>query len=266
MKTHPMLFLTKIMLLTICGLFISTNIWASPEQLTAEQDQAMAKQLNDSKQRELNRLRSSGENRLRYGVKLTRMPTAIGNPSYTGNFTRFSDSAVITFWREAVDGSQRLFVHVQPTTASFFFCPGGSQFSIIQNGTDFGKAFRATRGNNDSICGDLKSPEIFLVDQWELYKSFDESQAFTIFYADRSSDFSGSISVAAAGAAVVVTPPTSTTVTGDCVADYSATGELHVPCVRVPGAFGRIETYDVWLKQKAGSFTFDLDTNRIQSK
>lgn len=68
---------------------------------------------------------------------------------------------------------------------------------------------------------------------------------------------------------VLPTPTTvvpSTGATGDCVADYSATGELHVPCVRVPGAFGRIETYDVWLKQRAGSFTFDLDTNRIQSK
>jgi len=62
-----------------------------------------------------------------------------------------------------------------------------------------------------------------------------------------------------------VVPPT-TSASGDCVADYTVTGELHIPCVRVPGAFGRIETYDVWLEQRAGSFTFDLDTNRIQSK
>jgi|GEM_PF-1808386 len=52
----------------------------------------------------------------------------------------------------------------------------------------------------------------------------------------------------------------------NCTADYSMDGELHIPCVNVPGVFGQIETYDVWLQQETGSFNFALDLERITPK
>jgi len=54
--------------------------------------------------------------------------------------------------------------------------------------------------------------------------------------------------------------------TNSCIANYATNGELHIPCVNVPGAFGKIETYDVWMQQRAGAFVFDLDLNRVQPK
>ncbi|MEK8017308.1 MAG: hypothetical protein VSS75_010610, partial [Candidatus Parabeggiatoa sp.] len=43
---------------------------------------------------------------------------------------------------------------------------------------------------------------------------------------------------------------TTTTATGDCIASYNAgTGELNIPCISVPGAFGKLELYDIWLQQ-----------------
>lgn len=62
-----------------------------------------------------------------------------------------------------------------------------------------------------------------------------------------------------------VTPPTTST-SGDCTADYSLDGSFHIPCVRVPGAFGKIDVYDVWMQQQPQSFTFDLDLNRVTLK
>jgi len=58
----------------------------------------------------------------------------------------------------------------------------------------------------------------------------------------------------------------NTAETDGCIANYATNGELHIPCVNVPGAFGKIDTYDVWLQQQSGSFTFDLDLTRIQLK
>lgn len=62
------------------------------------------------------------------------------------------------------------------------------------------------------------------------------------------------------------TPSTPTTSGGDCTADYTATGSLHVPCVRVPGAFGKLELYEVWMQQKFPTYSFDLDLNRVTAK
>lgn len=58
----------------------------------------------------------------------------------------------------------------------------------------------------------------------------------------------------------------NTAETDGCIANYATNGELHIPCVNVPGAFGKIETYEVWMQQRAGAFTFDLDLNRVQPK
>jgi hypothetical protein len=41
-------------------------------------------------------------------------------------------------------------------------------------------------------------------------------------------------------------------------------GELHVPFVDVPGAFGGVQTYEIYLRQKPMSFTFDLDMDRVK--
>lgn len=66
---------------------------------------------------------------------------------------------------------------------------------------------------------------------------------------------------------ISVTTGTTTTVTGDCIASYDAgTGELNIPCINVPGAFGQLEMYDIWLKQLNGSLSFELDLNRITAK
>ncbi len=64
------------------------------------------------------------------------------------------------------------------------------------------------------------------------------------------------------------TPSTSSPVTssGDCTADYSADGNLHIPCVRVPGIFGGTQLYDVWMTQSFPSFSFNLDMNRVTLK
>jgi len=62
------------------------------------------------------------------------------------------------------------------------------------------------------------------------------------------------------------TPSTPTTSGGDCTADYNGNGSLHVPCVRVPGAFGKTELYDVWMQQKFPSYSFELDMNRVTVK
>jgi len=43
-----------------------------------------------------------------------------------------------------------------------------------------------------------------------------------------------------------------------------STGELHIPFVEVPGAFGTTQTFDVYLMQKPLTFTFDLDMDRIR--
>lgn len=248
----------------LCGSLISvSNIWASPDQITLEQYRLFTEWVHDNKERKVTGLRSSR-------VKLTHMPTVAGNPNYSGTFTRSDESATLTFWREELDGAQRLFVQLQPATGtSFFFCPGGSQFSIIQNGVDFGQSFRVTRGDDDSVCQELHISEVFLVDQRSNHTNFKEEEAFTISYADLSEYYSGIINVAASSTTTISNPPPVveeplSPPVSDCVADYSVTGELHIPCVRVPGAFGIIEMYDVWLLQKPSSFTFDLDTNRIK--
>ncbi len=44
------------------------------------------------------------------------------------------------------------------------------------------------------------------------------------------------------------------------------TGELHIPLVDVPGAFGLMQTFDVYLIQQPATFTFDLDLGRIVQK
>jgi len=58
----------------------------------------------------------------------------------------------------------------------------------------------------------------------------------------------------------------STPVSGDCMADYSLTGQLHVPCVSVPDAFGGTVYYDIKLNQQTGSFTFDLDMGSVKPR
>ena len=70
------------------------------------------------------------------------------------------------------------------------------------------------------------------------------------------------INVASNSTNCTTTPST----TNSCIANYATNGELHIPCVNVPGAFGKIETYDVWMQQRAGAFVFDLDLNRVQPK
>jgi len=59
-----------------------------------------------------------------------------------------------------------------------------------------------------------------------------------------------------------VNPDTS----NDCMANYSPNGQLHVPCVSVPDAFGGITVYDIKLQQQPGVFTFDLDMGSVKPR
>jgi len=52
--------------------------------------------------------------------------------------------------------------------------------------------------------------------------------------------------------------------TNNCMADYSATGQFHVPCVSVFDQLGGKTIYDVILNQQTGAFTFDLDMDSVK--
>lgn len=55
--------------------------------------------------------------------------------------------------------------------------------------------------------------------------------------------------------------------TGGVHANFNpSTGELYIPLVDVPGAFGGVQTYEVYLKQQPLKFSFDLDMNRLTLK
>ncbi|GEM_PF-1484062 len=55
--------------------------------------------------------------------------------------------------------------------------------------------------------------------------------------------------------------------TGGTHANFNpSTGELYIPFVDVPGVFGGVQTYEVYLMQQPLTFTFDLDVNRVIPK
>ena len=159
--------------------------------------------LNESKNVSIN----AGKAR---AVVLTTLPTTVSEPSFTATFTRFSDSATLTFFRASASGATRLFVKVVPITPSIFFCPGGSQFTVIQNGRDYGQAFRVTYGDGGTYCSDLIVPAIFLVDQWSLYTNFDVLGSFALTWASTQSYYSGSLTVPAFSGTTSTPTPTVT--------------------------------------------------------
>lgn len=62
----------------------------------------------------------------------------------------------------------------------------------------------------------------------------------------------------------VVGIPVATGSSGTGQATYNPkTGELYIPFVDVPGTFGDMQSYEVYLQQKSG-FTFDLDLTRVK--
>ncbi len=55
------------------------------------------------------------------------------------------------------------------------------------------------------------------------------------------------------------------TSTNGAHADFNpGTGELYIPMVDVPGAFGIMQTYEVYMVQQPSTFTFDLDMTRVK--
>jgi hypothetical protein len=58
----------------------------------------------------------------------------------------------------------------------------------------------------------------------------------------------------------------STSVSDDCMANYSISGQLHIPCVSVPDAFGGATVYEIIMNQQTGSFTFDLDMGSVKPR
>lgn len=230
-----------------CGALAATDV----VQLDAAQETLLLQTING---RNSGR---TGANAFAYGAVLSAMPTAVGSPNYSGTFTRYTDSALFTFWRQTVDGKERLFVQIKPASASFFFCPGGNQFSVIQNGKDYGNALRATSGDNSSICRSVSIPEIFLIDQWSIYTNFNEGSAFDLSYADKSSSYAGSISLAASNGASTTTTTTTTPVTTTCtsttgaattVADYTATFNPSLDTMTIPRLKFTSASGDVYFK------------------
>jgi hypothetical protein len=70
-----------------------------------------------------------------------------------------------------------------------------------------------------------------------------------------------------ASCGITVSAGNSGTSTGGAHATYSpATGEVHIPFIDVPGPFGGIQTYEVYLIQQPLTFAFDLDMNRINMR
>ncbi|EDN66677.1 LamG-like jellyroll fold [Beggiatoa sp. PS] len=61
-------------------------------------------------------------------------------------------------------------------------------------------------------------------------------------------------------------PAPTTTASGDCMATYSLDGNVHIPCISVPDAFGGTTVYDVQMQQQSGAFTFDLDLNSVKPR
>ncbi len=54
------------------------------------------------------------------------------------------------------------------------------------------------------------------------------------------------------------------TCTGGVHATYNTeSGEVHIPLIDVPGPFGEIQTYEVYLLQQPSTFTFNLDLGRL---
>lgn len=186
--------LVRIIFIMILGSASVMSFSALSESLTTnEQSEIITKQLRSG---------------IRSGVRLTRMPTSVGTPNYSGKFTtQPMGSATITFWRENVDGSEHLFVQVKLITSPFYFCPLGGQFSVLQNNRDFGYAFRVTRGDDREVCQHLSISEIFLVDQSILFDNFLEAQAFAIY--PTSTYESGRVDVAASSG--TISPPSTGT-------------------------------------------------------
>ena len=61
------------------------------------------------------------------------------------------------------------------------------------------------------------------------------------------------------------TPTDSTpTSSGDCMATYSLNGQVHIPCISVPDAFGGTTVYEVKMQQQPGALAFDLDLNSVK--
>jgi hypothetical protein len=65
---------------------------------------------------------------------------------------------------------------------------------------------------------------------------------------------------------ITVTTATGNSASGKHASYNPRTGELYIPLMDVPGALGGIQTYEVYLKQRSLTFTFDLDMGRVVLK
>jgi hypothetical protein len=70
----------------------------------------------------------------------------------------------------------------------------------------------------------------------------------------------------ACGITVTTCSSSGSATSGEHASYNPSTGELHIPLIDVPGAFGGMQTYEVYLKQQPLKFTFDLDMGRVVLK
>ena len=93
--------------------------------------------------------------------------------------------------------------------------------------------------------------------------SCDSCQIGTPIFSSGDADFDAG---KATGIQQCVDDPTSCgiTVSGAHAIYAPNSGEVRIPFIDVPDAFGGINIYEIYLLQQPSTFTFDLDMNRIR--
>jgi hypothetical protein len=107
--------------------------------------------------------------------------------------------------------------------------------------------------------------EIFAV-QTHLYPKPPENGGFTQADIDNAIEQGKQACISDPASCGISVSDSGTPASGDCMANYSPDGQLHVPCVSVPDAFGGTTVYDIKLNQQTGSFTFDLDMGSVKPR
>jgi beta-mannanase len=61
-------------------------------------------------------------------------------------------------------------------------------------------------------------------------------------------------------------PTQASSTSGDCMANYSSNGKLHIPCVTAPNKSGGTSVYDITMQKQSSGFVFNVDMNSIKPR
>jgi len=144
-----------------------------------------------------------------------------------------------------------------------------------QSGKDASSAFMQGQSNTFRISVSNNIAKLYLNDVFSQKVTLTPDLTYTqMLMADIDStdsvfalSISGNASVADTGNTAVCTESTTPTSSdfGDCMADY-LNGQLHIPCVAVPDAFGGTTVYDIRMQQQSSGFIFDLDMDSVKPR